>query len=405
MTSSQQYLATSRGDRAETVPVGSDEPLKILRVASDLYPEVMGGLSLHVHEMSRLQGEWGHEVTVLTSDHGDRSKPRRETRDNYRIVRHREIASPLDNSACPGLIRTLHRLADEYDVIHAHSHLFFSTNVAATYRQMSDTPLVVTNHGLISQTAPKWLQRLFIPTVAKFTLESADTVLCYTETDKRRLHERGIDTDVSVVHNGIDCEKFVPSKREPREGLQILFVGRLKPGKGVSDLLTAFKDVVTEFSNVTLKIVGDGPLRDELVERTRVEGIDSNVEFVGNVPNNRMPDIYAESDVFTLPSLNEGLPRTVLEAMACEVPVVVSELPQLVPVIKDAGVTVPCRSPDTLASELGGLLVDSNRRDRMGSIGRQRILEEYSWRETVRKTIAAYERSPGKDGDRLSYFG
>lgn len=375
----------------ETTDTPDIEPVRILRIASDIYPDVMGGVGIHVHEMSKLQAEWGHDVTVYTSDHGDRSKPRHEERDGYQIVRHRELISPLDNSIFPGLASSLIRKAGEYDVIHAHSHLFFSTNLAAAFRQASDTPLVVTNHGLISQTAPKWLQKVFIPTVARFTLESADRVLCYTKTDKARLRERGIDSNVRVIHNGIDCEAFAPrdESNDERE-LQILFVGRLKPGKGVDDLLTAFVDVVEEFPDVTLKLVGDGPLRDKLIQQAKSDGIYSNVEFVGNVPNDQMPAIYAESDIFALPSLNEGLPRTVLEAMACEVPVIVSDLDNLKSLVKDAGIMIPRQNTAALSTALLKLISDKRFRKRMGKEGRQRVHDDYSWSETVSRTTNMY---------------
>lgn len=370
--------------------VSHGRPLKILRIASDVYPNVMGGLSLHVHEMSRLQAQLGHDVTILTSDHGDRERSVKEQRDGYQLIRHREVASPLDNTIIPGIVRTIWKMADEYDVIHAHSHLFFSTNVAAALSHGLETPLVVTNHGLISQTAPKWVQKAFTPTVAKFTLNSADAVLCYTETDKLRLRERGIDTKISVVHNGIDCTKFTPRVAETNDGLQILFVGRLKPGKGVNDLLIAFEDVVEQVSEATLKIVGDGPLWDELIQKAKTSGIGSNVEFAGQISNDHMPAVYAESDVFALPSMNEGLPRTVLEAMACGIPVITSALPQLKSLVDGAGLVVEPKDPDQLAECLSWLLEHPDERKQMGAVGRNKVERHYSWQETVRKTNNVY---------------
>jgi glycosyltransferase involved in cell wall biosynthesis len=365
------------------------ESLKILRVASDVYPEVMGGLSLHVHEMSRLQAEWGHDVTVLTSDHGDHDPASKEERDGYKLIRHREVASPLDNSIVPGIVRTVWRVADDYDVVHAHSHLFFSTNVAAALSRTIDTPLVITNHGLISQTAPEWVQKAFIPTIAKFTLESADRVLCYTETDKYRLREQGIDSSIAIVHNGINCDKFSPVKSDESKK-QILFVGRLKPGKGIPTLLTAFEYIAGEFPEYKLIIVGDGPMRDKLVNIAQEKGIHSRVTFTGQIRNKELAKTYAESTLFVLPSLCEGLPRTVLEAMACKVPVITSDLDQLKPLVEGAGNIVPKKNPDKLSSEISHLLSDPCLRDQMGDIGRDRIQKNYSWENTVRQTTKIY---------------
>lgn len=390
--STQDYRQSSATEQLEEVDAkeSNQEQLRILRVASDVYPDVMGGVGIHAHEMSKLQAEWGHEVTVLTSDHGDQSKPREETRDGYEIRRHRELVSPLDNSIFPGLVQSLLRMSSDYDVVHAHSHLFFSTNVTAAFRCLNDTPLVVTNHGLISQTAPKWLQKAFIPTVAHFTLNSADRILCYSETDKQRLRKRGIDTQVSVIHNGIDCEKFVPKEVDTGEGLQVLFVGRLKPGKGVDNLLVAFEDVVKESPEVILKIVGDGALKDDLVELAKEKGINSSVEFTGRIPNDEMPQIYSESDVFVLPSKNEGLPRTILESMACELPVIVSDLNQLIPVVDGAGIVFQRNDLEELSSSIEYLLNREDRRHHLGRIGRKRVVNDFSWKNTVDKTTRVY---------------
>jgi len=382
-----EYDEQSSAGEEPSPPTG--KPLKILRVASDVYPEVMGGLSLHVHEMSRLQAEWGHDVTVLTSDHGERDLPSKEERDGYELLRHRELVSPLDNTIAPGIVRTIRDMAADYDVIHAHSHLFFSTNVTAGLCRSLETPLVITNHGLMSQTAPKWLQKAFIPTVAKFTLNSADKVLCYTEADKRRLRERGITSSVSVIHNGIDCEQFTPTQSNESKQ-QILFVGRLKPGKGVRTLLIAFEKVADKFPEYDLKIVGNGPLREDLGALAHKKGISSRVEFVGQIENGDIVESYAESELFVLPSLNEGLPRTVLEAMACEVPVITSDLDQLESLVDGAGRTVPQQNSVKFATEMENLLSNPTLRNEMGSTGRKRVQNKYSWRETVQETTETY---------------
>lgn len=369
----------------------TDEPLRILRVTSDIYPEVAGGLGLHAHSMSERQAQQGHEVTVLTSDHGDSSLPRVEERSGYTIVRHREVARPFGNSVVPRLLQTLRHRAPDASVIHAHSHLFFSTNLAALVRRFSATPLVVTNHGLYSQTAPKWLQDAFLSTVAKFTFNAADTVLCYTETDRDRLRERGITTDVRVVPNGIDCEEFFPDPSVP-ERRQLLFVGRLQDGKGLRYLVDAFERVSEQHPELRLKVVGDGPERGRY-ERYSVErGVADRTTFTGELPYAEMSRQYNESMLFVLPSLAEGLPRTVLESLACGTPVVTTDLPQMESVVRNAGYTVPRRSVGVLADAITRLVNEPRTRRRMARVGRTRVAENYSWESTVEGTTATYYR-------------
>lgn len=366
-----------------------NESLQILRVSTDTYPEILGGGALHAHEMSKLQAEQGHDVTLLTSDHGDHDAPRTEERSGYTVRRYREIAQPFGSSITPGMIPALWRLAKTHDVVHAHSHLYFSSNIAALLRHLSGTPLLVTNHGLYSQTAPEIVQDVFMRTVAKFTFNSADRILCYTETDHDRLRDRGVTASISVIHNGIDCEMFTPEAGGDRE-LRVLFVGRLKETKGVHRLAKAFTGLATDIPDATLTLVGDGPLEDHLKELVQRYGIDDRVSFEGRLSNEFLPEIYAESAIFALPSDAEGLPRTVLESLACETPVVTSDLPQLEPLVNGVGETVPGGAVDGLEAALRKLLTDQQRRRKLGERGRRRVVENYSWTETVKETTEEY---------------
>jgi len=366
----------------------TDEQLRILRIAASTYPEVVGGVGLHVHHMSRVQAEMGHDVTVVTSDNGDRSLPQEETRAGYRLLRHREIARPLDNTITPGIISTLSKNVDKCDVLHIHSHLYFSSNVAAVFSRLNDIPTVVTNHGLISQTAPSWIQKVFNPTLGKFTFEVGDSILCYTDTDKRRLRDRGIEADISVIPNGIDCSRFEPTDCKSRR--QLLFVGRLKDGKGPHYLLEAFGQLAAQYPDLSLKLVGDGPLRPDLETQASQLGVSDRVEFLGEVPNDELPRLYNESLAFVLPSLSEGLPRTVLEAMACGTPVVTSDLEQLRPIVEDAGYTAEPGSSADLRTTMDELLQLNGQLEEFGECGRKRVEREYSWQNTVEETVDEY---------------
>lgn len=379
---------TSPGKHQDELTISEDsESLNILRVSTDVYPEVLGGGSLHAHLMSSRQAGAGHDVTVLTSDHGDSDAPRQEYRDGYEIRRYRELGNPLGNSITPGLFEALRKLRFDVDVVHAHSHLYLSTNIAATFSQFDETPLVVTNHGLHSQSAPEWFNQAFLRTIGRFTFDSADRVLCYTNTDEQRVRDLGVSAPIKVIHNGIDCETFRPVAEEDTNP-RVLFVGRLKKSKGVQRLVDAFARLDVE--KAQLDIVGEGPLDASLRTRCREHGISESVTFHGRVPNEELPELYSRSAVFALPSTREGLPRTVLEAMACGTPVVISDIPQLKALVNDVGVTVPAMAVEPLAVELERLLTDRELRDSLGTRSRERVVEGYSWAETVSETTEVY---------------
>jgi glycosyltransferase involved in cell wall biosynthesis len=352
--------------------------MRILRVAQKLYPEVPGGGTYHVHAMSRDQAAMGHDVTVLTIRR-DPSLSHVEERDGYTVVRYDAPLELLGNDISPSVAQYLSN-ADDFDVIHAHSHLYFSTNLAALKRWIGETPLAITNHGLYSQNAPEWVFDLYLRTVGRWTFNQADVVFCYTDEDRDRVREFGVNSRIEVVHNGIDTERFSPegssSDRVDHDGPVVLFVGRLVEGKRPSDAVAAVSRLAEE-RNAELYVAGEGPLRSELV--------DDHVEFFGQIPYEDMPAVYRAADALILPSRAEGLPRTVLEAMASGVPVVVSDLEQVTPVVDDAGVAVPV---EDVAGFVDGLETVLD-----GDVGdpRAQVEGQFDWADTVERTTRVLE--------------
>lgn len=308
--------------------------MRILRVAQKIYPDVKGGGPYHVHALSRDQAAMGHDVTVLTV-RNDSDLPRLEDRDGYTIVRYDPTTTLLGNDISAGVAQYL-REAEDFDVMHAHSHLYFSTNLAALKAFLGDIPLAITNHGLYSQTAPEWVFDWYLKTIGRWTFNQADVVFCYTDVDKQRLREFGVSSDIEVVPNGIDTERFAPegptSELVDADGPVVLFVGRLVEGKRPQDALAAVERVREGYPDVTLYFCGEGPLREELEQQAGNE-LGDGVVFLGHLPYDEMPKVYRSADVMILPSRAEGVPRTVLEAIASGTPVVASDLEHVATVI------------------------------------------------------------------------
>jgi len=150
--------------------------MRILRVTQKTYPDVKGGAPYHTHALSRDQAAMGHDVTLLTV-RTDADLPLVEQRDGYSIVRCDSLGAPLGNDISPGVAEYLWG-GDEFDVVHAHSHLYFATNLAALRRFLGGPPLAVTNHGLFSQNAPEWVFDLYLRTLGRWTFNQADVVFC-----------------------------------------------------------------------------------------------------------------------------------------------------------------------------------------------------------------------------------
>jgi len=368
--------------------VAGDESLDILRIARAVYPESMGGAAIHVHSMSERQVDMGHDVTILTTDRGNRELPRREERDGYQIIRDRELTTLFGNSITPWFVSSFKRYQDKYDIVHVHSHLSLISNISALLSRFDNTPFVLTNHGLRSQTAPEWVQDIYLPTVGKFTFNSADTVFTYSESECEQLRELGVSSSISVIHNGVDCTQFTPDERSTDKN-QLLFVGRLRSTKGPHIALQVLHRLQSDFPDLTMKMVGDGPMRNEITSIVANYRLEDSVDLIAEVPNKEMPRLFNESLIFILPTSREGVPRTLLEAMACGIPVVATNLSQVEPVVDGGGLLVE-RNIDEFLEAIRTLLTSPEQRQNMSTQGRNRVLENYSWKETVAETTKKY---------------
>ncbi len=307
--------------------------MRILRVAPWLYPNSKGGGEYHVHAMSRDQAAMGHNVTVLTT-YESSDLPRFEEKGGYTVIRVSPGVTLLGNDVSPAVGRYLWGVdSDQFDVIHAHSHLYFTTNLAALKRRLGDIPLAITNHGLYTQSAPKWVFDIYLNTVGRWTFNQADVVFCYTDADKQRVRDLGVKSPIEVVSNGIDTDRFTsegPTSELIDAGAPVvLFVGRLVDGKRPAIAIEAFAGVREEYPDAELVLCGEGPLESELKTFVRELGIEEAVTFLGQIPYDDMPAVYRTANVLVLPSRAEGVPRTIMEALSSGVPVVSSDLPQV----------------------------------------------------------------------------
>ena len=359
--------------------------MRILRVSPWHYPDTKGGGDYHVHAMSRDQASMGHDVTVLTP-RADESLPRIEEMHGYTVVRVSPGVTLLGNDVSPAIARYLWGVnSKQFDVIHAHSHLYFSTNLAALKRKLGDIPLAITNHGLYTQSAPKWVFDIYLRTIGRWTFNQADVVFCYTDADKQRVRNLGVSSPIQVVSNGIDTDRFTPdgpkSDLIDASGPVILFVGRLVEGKRPEIAIKTLSEIHKSDSAVELYFCGEGPLRDVLEQRVDELDMQDSVTFLGQVSYDDMPKVYRQADVLILPSRAEGVPRTIMEALSSGVSVVSSDLPQ-----------VRSAFGDDVAYVDGGnsLAVADAIRERLDSLG-STLDSTFQWEQTVRESTKALE--------------
>lgn len=212
---------------------------------------------------------------------------------------------------------------------------------------------------------------------------------------------------VTIPQFGVDPSIYHPPATKPDGPPVIGYAGRLVPEKGVDLLLDAFARLETR---ARLEIVGSGSERINLEMRAGQLGVRDRVVFRGALAPAAMPEVLGGFDLLAIPSLTrpnwkEQFGRIIIEAMACEVPVVGSDSGEIPNVIGDAGVVVPEGDVAALAAALDGLLQDTEKRRALGRRARQRVLDHFTQAAVAERSFELYrsllETKTDKAGRRL----
>ena len=185
------------------------------------------------------------------------------------------------------------------------------------------------------------------------------------------------DAKTLMIANGVDTERFRPTVRAARDTFVIGTVGRIQDVKNQSGLIDAFmllRDMLpAERHRLRLSIVGDGPLLGRITEQVRAAGLEDVVWLPGSRTD--IAELMAGFDVFALPSIAEGTPVTILEAMACGLPVVASNVGGIPEVVEAqaTGLLVPPSDAAALADALARYVQDPQLAARHGAAGRLRV--------------------------------
>ena len=282
-------------------------------------------------------------------------------------------------------VRLLRR--HNYDVIHAH-WIIPQGLVALLARPFARMPLaiVATSHGgdlfALKGGLLAWLKRWITQRVDHLTVVSS--------TMKAKAIEQQLKdgSEISVIPMGVDSHGMFmpPPEGSVRRGL--LFVGRLVDKKGVEYLIRAMPLVLEKHPDETLTIIGSGPLQESLESLCLDLDLRQRVVFLGSLVNTEIPGYLRSAAVTIFPSIvaddgdQEGTPVAIMEALACECAIVVSDYPGARDIIEDGvnGYLVGQRSAGELAERISSLLANPGAQLQLGKNGRKHVQEFYDWR-------------------------
>ncbi len=365
------------------------------------FPPHMGGIENVVAGEARHLVKAGHDVTVLTTSPGDRAGTALSD-EGYVVVRmptwngiERATGVPFPLVAPWSVLRVI-GLIRRADVVHVHDLLYVTTWLAAFLARLLRRPYVLTQHvGLVAHPsrAVEAVQRLVHATIGRVVVSGASTVVYLNGEVAAFLRRIGARPDqLRFVVNGTDTDLFHPADPSSRAalagvvrpspesaetGVLALFAGRFVPKKGYDIVLGAAGE------GYTLVLAGGEP-PEGWTDRP-------DVVVAGRMPPERLADLYRACDVFVLPSVAEGFPLTVQEAMATGLPIVTSDDPGYAQYGLDRELVAFVEpSVDEVRSALLRLAGDPQLRARMGAYSADVANRRFAWSEHVRDLEALY---------------
>jgi len=386
-----------------------------LRVCHVVSADLWAGAEVQVATLaSYLSGRPDVELTAALLNEGPLARELRRLGIPVTVIdEHRNNSFKILIS----LVRWLRRHPAEI----VHTHRYKETVLGAVAARLAGVPgLVRTVHGQ-GEPLRGWRRAKFrlYETLDTLTLRCfADRIVAVSRTMAAGLEESGYrGGTVVAVHNGVDLRKLRPSRTRDQvrrelgidpDALLIGTVGRLSPVKGHDRLLRAAR-LILDVEDARFLIVGDGPLRNELAISARRLGIDHACVFVGE--RSDVYDLVAAMDIFVLPSLDEGIPMALLEAMGLGVPVVASAVGGVPEVVthRATGLLVEAGDERALAQACGELAHDPAWARTLGRRGRRVVEENFTHEKNGLALVDAYRAitpgsSPGRGegGGRLT---
>lgn len=386
---------------------------------SHMYPSPVnptGGI--FVHEQVKALRDRGHDVRVVSPKGW--APPGLSRWSSYRDVVARDVVDGVEvhyprkltlpggrlghrnaEAFLLGIRRTVRRIHVEWPIDAIHAHMMVPDGWAASrIGPELGVPTVGTAHraDVLDIPAQGAKSRMRVAEA----IQNLDAVVTVS-------HSIGDAADaiarpkrpITVVPNGADAEVFMPRDRDeargrlgiPTDGAVISYVGKLVPRKGVDTLIEAMGVLAGRGGGAPhLVMAGIGPLREPLEQRAQQLGVAGNITWLGKVPHDDVGWVMSTGDLFVLPSLSEGLPTVVCEAMACGLPVVATAVDGTPEIVDDpaTGLLVEPHDVGGLAAALARVLDDPALRARMGAEALIRSRADYTWAANARRMEDVY---------------
>ena len=347
--------------------------MKIAIITYHFLPNWLGGIEIATYHLAKQLAKRGHEIHIIVLHD---KKMAKESKENGFYVHRIAFKKILFFGIVLSWLKALINLRKiDPDVIHVQS---IGVGVPAYLAKLfMRKPYVVWGHGF-----DVYFPWRFKKIIAKIVIKNADVVIALSENMRDKIKEI-YRRDIKIIPNGIDMELFRDESEHSihnNDKKLILFVGSLRPVKGVIYLIEAMNIIRQDIPEVRLLIVGDGEDKKKLTEFVEKSDLKKYVHFAGKIENEKIPAYMAKSDVFVLPSLSEGFGIVVIEAMASGLPIIATNVGGLPDIIKDGenGFLIQPKRPEEIAKKINIIFKNDKLREKIRKNNKEKS-KKYSW--------------------------
>jgi len=369
------------------------------------FPPIGGGGGQVSYFLGKHYAAAGHDVHLITSQFRDCAKTEeiagihvhrvRALRKNPNVCAVHEMLTYSVSSSIYGL-----RFAKKFkpDIV----QVFFGIPAgggAYLLQKFNNVPYVVFLGGRdVPRPNPdppyyRWLYMLLKPIIRAIWDNAAAVVAC-SDGLRDLAHTTDTNLRIDVIPDGLDLASFESTQRKANpKTVRCLAIGRLIPRKGFQFLIRALPQILDKVQhNFEIEIVGDGPHREMLIKLVENLDVTSYVRFAGTVPYSELPRKYREADIFVLPSLAEGMPLVVLEAMGTGLPIIASRVQGIDELVAENvnGALFDPGDVNGLTNCLIKLINAGEKRVEMGKASREKV-KPYDWKNIANTYLTLYE--------------
>ena len=368
--------------------------MKIIQTPVRFYPFI-GGVEKYVYYISKELVKYDDcDVKVICANEPNTMK--HEIYEDISIQRLGYIGKLANTNVTLSLPKVLY--SEDFDIIHTHVPTPWSSDWSNIITRIKNKPLVVTYHNdIIGTGIANTIAKIYNSTTLKLLLNKADKIIITQDDYINSPHLQNYKDKIITIPNGVDTSIFKPSNQ--RNNNQIFFLSvldKFHKYKGLDYLLDALIRVKEVIPDIKLVVGGKGELLDFYKSKSVELGLEDNVEFKGFLTDEEVITYYQESELFILPSissLQEGFGIVVLEALACETPVISTTI---VGVSDDviqtgSGLIIPPKNVEKIEESIIKILSDKELISMMGKNGRKLVKEKYEWKKISEDIHSLYE--------------